>query len=451
MLEQAVDFQALVRPFKDAYCPDNGRPGIHPEILVRALLLSRLYGIPSFRQLCRELTYNLAYRYFCHLPLDEPVFDHSTITRFLDRVGREAFERLCQELTALLARQGFLTEDTYLDSTLVQANASADGLGPSRLSAEAFAQAVVEANGLFQGPSGPEPEGELRTYQDRAGRLSLPKSDRDARWAKGARGPAQLAYKVSALSDDRGFIVAQRVDHATVADHEAGEALLTGRSPPRTLAADKAYSAGAFRAALRQRGTAAYIPLPAGHPPAFLQTEGFTFGPFTMTCPEGVQLHADHRVSKHTVRYQARRRECGPCPRLPRCPAARRSGFTLGADTKELVGARAVNATAGYRRAQRRRWAVAEGVFARLKGLGLRRVKLRGLERVAIELALTALAHNVLKLVKLRGRRRPVASQALALQLTARCHRRRTRCRRLPRRFINRPGRSPLRYRNSFS
>ena len=217
-IEQAMEFSAFVRPFKDAYCPDNGRPGLHPEILVRALLLSRLYGIPSFRQLCRELTYNLAYRYFCHLPLDEPVFDHSTITRFLDRVGREAFERLCQELTALLARQGFLTEDTYLDSTLVQANASADGLGPSRLSAEAFAQAVVEANGLFQGPSGPEPEGELRTYQDRAGRLSLPKSDRDARWAKGARGPAQLAYKVSALSDDRGFIVAQRVGTIMHAD-----------------------------------------------------------------------------------------------------------------------------------------------------------------------------------------------------------------------------------------
>ena len=73
-----------MRPFKDAYCPDNGRPGIHPEILVRALLLSRLYGIPSFRQLCREIAYNLAYRYFCHLPLDAPVFDHSTVTRFLE-------------------------------------------------------------------------------------------------------------------------------------------------------------------------------------------------------------------------------------------------------------------------------------------------------------------------------------------------------------------------------
>ena len=40
-IEQAMEFSAFVRPFKDAYCPDNGRPGLHPEILVRALLLSR--------------------------------------------------------------------------------------------------------------------------------------------------------------------------------------------------------------------------------------------------------------------------------------------------------------------------------------------------------------------------------------------------------------------------
>jgi transposase len=444
-VERLLDFKTLVRPFTEAYCPDNGRPGVHPEILVRALLLSRLYGIPSFRRLCEEIGLNLAYRYFCHLPLDEPVFDHSTITRFLDRVGREAFETLCRSLTAQLAEQGWLSQDTYLDSTLVEANASAEGLLPSALGAKAFAEAVVEANGLFQGPTGPDQDAETGRYQDREGRLPLPPSDLDARWAKGAKGPAKLSYRVSALADDHGFLVGQRVDLATAADHEAGEWLLAGVPPPKTVAADKAYSAGAFRAALRERGITTYIPLPSGHPPAFLQTQGFRFGPFTMTCSEGRQLRARHRSDKPTIRYRAPRAECGSCQRSARCPAARRTGFDLGADTKELVQAQAVNKTAAYRRGQRRRRAVVEGVFAQLKWYGLRRVKLRGLSRVAIELELAAFAHNVLKLVRLSGRSMPKAPAAARVLCLIRegCHA--ITCRYRRRRFFNRPIRPPLR------
>jgi len=438
-VEGAIDFKRLVRPFTQAYCPDNGRPGVHPEILVRALLLSRLYGIPSFRKLCAEIELHLAYRYFCHLPLHERVFDHSTITRFLDRVGREAFETLCQSLTTQLYEQGWLTQDAYLDSTLVEANASADGLTPTALGAEAFAEAVVEANGLFQGPAGLAPDAEVRRYQDRQGRLALPASDPDARWAKGSRGPARLAYKVSALADDHGFLVGQRLDLGTVADHEAGQRLLAGVPPPTSVAADKAYSAGAFRAALRERAITGYIPLPADHPPAFLRTEGFQFGPFTMTCPKGLQLQAYHRHDKPNIHYRARRRECGPCSQLAHCPAARRHGFTLGADTKELVLALAENETPAYRRAQRRRRTVIEGVFAQMKSRGLRRVKLRSLRRVAIEVALAAFAHNVLKLVKLGRRNAPVATGAATAQ--AACHHHRAR--RIRRahcwRFINSP------------
>lgn len=410
-VERAVDLRGLVRPFTEVYCPDNGRPAVHPEILVRALLLSRIYGIPSFRKLCEEIGLNLAYRYFCHLPLHQPVFDHSTITRFLDRVGREAFETLCRNLTQLLAERGFLSRDTYLDSTLLEANASSDGRGRTSASAEAFAESVVETNGLFQGPAGPEADAAVRRYQDRQGQLSLPDSDPDARWAKGARGAPRLTYKVSALADDHGFLIGQRVDLATVADHVAGQALLDGLPPPAALAADTAYSAGAFRAVLRRRGIAGYIPLPADHPPAFLQAEDFRFGPFTMTCAEGVHLRAYHRPDRpNNVRYSAPKRECGPCPRRARCPAARQSGFTLSAYARELVAAQAVNERAAYRHAQRRRRTVIEGIFAQMKSRGLRRVKLRTLRRVAIEVALAAFAHNVLKLVRLNRRPQPVGA-----------------------------------------
>ncbi len=416
-LESAVDLGPLAAPFEAYYCPDNGRPALHPEILVRALLLGRLYRIFSFRELCRRLQTDIAFRYFCHLGLGDPVFDHSTITRFMDRVGKDAFEGLCRDLTELLRRQGLLSDDAYLDSTLLAANASSSDLAPTAASAEEFAAAVVRENGLFLGPSGPGPDAPVAVYQDHRGRLPLSSSDPDARWAKGSRGPARLSYKLSVATDDHGFIVGHRVDLATVADHEGGARLLRDLAPPGSLAADKGYSAGAFRAALRQRGITTYIPLPAGHPPAFLSVEGFRFGPFTLICPEGQQLRARHRPKVRKVRYRALREQCGGCARQASCRAAGRHGFDLGADTVELVRAEGVNTSASYRRGQRRRRSVAEGVNSHLKGpLGLGRVKLRGLKRVPIEAALAVLALNLKKLADTQGRGPAVSTAAADLR-----------------------------------
>ena len=51
-IDEQFDFAKLVEPLQDYYCRDNGRPAIHPEVLVRALLISALYNITSFRRLC---------------------------------------------------------------------------------------------------------------------------------------------------------------------------------------------------------------------------------------------------------------------------------------------------------------------------------------------------------------------------------------------------------------
>jgi len=400
-LEQAMDLRRLCAPLKDAYPSDLGRPAVHPEVLVRALLVNRIYGISSFRQLCRDLSYNLAYRYFCLIPIHKPVFDHSTLSRFFDRLGRPAFEGLCADLDVWLRQAGLVSEEGYLDSTLIEASASSDGLRPTLATAQAFAAAVTEANGLFQGPSGPEPESALQVYQDRAGKLPLPGSDPDARWARGSRGPARLAYKVSALTSDEGFITGHRLDLGNVGDAAAGQSLLASlRHGPSVLTADTAYSAGEFRRHLRSRGIRAHIPLPRDHPPAFLSEQGFSFNSFALVCVEGQSLKATAKPEKR-VHYRAQKRLCAGCLRQAGCAAARKYGFTLGADTRELMLALPENRTASYRRAVRRRQPVAEGTMASLKRLGLQALKHRGLERVGIIVNLTVIAHNLLKLLRL--------------------------------------------------
>lgn len=52
----------LTAPLEGAFCPDLGRPTIHPEVLVRALLICSLYNIASFRRLCSAISENLTYR-----------------------------------------------------------------------------------------------------------------------------------------------------------------------------------------------------------------------------------------------------------------------------------------------------------------------------------------------------------------------------------------------------
>ena len=62
-------FAKLVGPLEGRYCPDNGRPAVHPEVLIRALLISALYNITSFRRLCLAISENIAFRWFCFLTL----------------------------------------------------------------------------------------------------------------------------------------------------------------------------------------------------------------------------------------------------------------------------------------------------------------------------------------------------------------------------------------------
>ena len=74
--------------------------------MVRALLICSLYNIASFRRLCSAISENLAYRWFCFLTIDDPVFDHSSISHFIDRIGRDGFAAIFDGLNDELLQAG---------------------------------------------------------------------------------------------------------------------------------------------------------------------------------------------------------------------------------------------------------------------------------------------------------------------------------------------------------
>ena len=93
------------------------------------ILVGYIFGIQYDRKLCEEITYNLAYRWYCKLNLDQPVPDHSTLSKIRGRYGSEVFEEFFHRVVDLCFKAGLVKgEQMITDSTLIEANASLDSI-----------------------------------------------------------------------------------------------------------------------------------------------------------------------------------------------------------------------------------------------------------------------------------------------------------------------------------
>ena len=125
------------------YCPDFGRPAIHPEAMLRALFICSIYNIASFRRLCSAISEKIAYRWFCFLTIDDPVFDHSTITHFINRIGRDGFSEVFDGLNQELLRTRLPSPELHVDSSMVKGNVNSYGLSRSGMIVEEFSYLVL--------------------------------------------------------------------------------------------------------------------------------------------------------------------------------------------------------------------------------------------------------------------------------------------------------------------
>ena len=105
---------------------DFGRPSIAPEKLLRAMLLQAFYGIRSERQLMERLEFDLLFRWFVGLGVDDPVWDHSTFMKNRDRLleGEIAAKFLAAVLEQPQVKRLLSSEHFSVDGTLIQAWAS---------------------------------------------------------------------------------------------------------------------------------------------------------------------------------------------------------------------------------------------------------------------------------------------------------------------------------------
>src|SRR5438270_1415297 len=109
-----------------------GRPSVPPEMLLRAMLLQAFYSIRSERQLMERLEFDLLFRWFVGMGVDDPVWDHSTFSKNRDRLldGEIAAKFLTAVLAQPRVKRLLSTEHFSVDGTLVEAWASMKSFKP---------------------------------------------------------------------------------------------------------------------------------------------------------------------------------------------------------------------------------------------------------------------------------------------------------------------------------
>jgi len=231
----------------------TGRPSIAPERLLRASLLMVLYSIRSERQLMEQMGYNLLFRWFVGLEMDDPVWDVTVFTKNRERlIAGAVSQQLLEAVLAEAREHDLLSEEHFtVDGTLIQAWAAARSFKE---------KSDPPAPGAGSGHKG---EVLLRDKVES-------KTDKDARlYKKATADKAVPAYQGHALMENRnGLVVAAEASlAATVAEREMALKLLDRVIPPSkkrkgkkiTLGADTQYQEAGFIKGLRKRKVAPHV------------------------------------------------------------------------------------------------------------------------------------------------------------------------------------------------
>ena len=305
-----------------------GRPSIPPEQLLRAMLLQAFYSVRSERQLMEQLDFNLLFRWFVGLGIDDPVWDASTFSKNRDRLldGNVAAAFLSAVLAIPRVKQ-LLSQDHFsVDGTLIQAWASM--------------KSFKSKDGTPPDPPAGGRNGAVDFHGERlSNETHRSTTDPEARLYRKGRGrEAKLSFMAHALMENRnGLVVDGCVTEASGhAERTAALAMIEKRADrpnPVTLGADKGYDAEDFVNELRSMNVTPHVAQNAA----------------------GRKSAIDGRTTRH----------------------------------------------AGYGVSQRIRKRIEEA-FGWGKDIGpLRRVKVRGRERVGMAFTLTAAACNLIRLPKL--------------------------------------------------
>jgi len=240
----------------DAFYPKMGRPSIPPEQLLKATLLMAFYSVRSERQFCEQLDYNILFRWFLDMSIDEASFDHSCFTKLRKKLVDDTIsQRFLARVVALAKSRKLLSDEHFtVDGTLIEAWASQKSFRP-------------------KDDSGDKPDGKGdRNFrgEKRTNDTHQSTTDPEAQMMRKGRGKeAKLSYGAHCLMENRnGLVVGMLVTQATQTETSAAESLvqqwLASGGKMKSLGADKGYHTGPMVEFLRGQRIAPHIAMITG-------------------------------------------------------------------------------------------------------------------------------------------------------------------------------------------
>jgi transposase len=423
-IDRVLDLSNL-REHLAPYYSHTGRPSVDPELMIRMLLIGYCCGIRSERQLCYEVSMNLAYRWFCKLKITDQVPHHSTFSK--NRHGRfresEAFRFVFEEVLKRCMEEGLIGGEGFaVDASVVKADASRqkhreddddDWGGGSRAITE-YLDALKE-----DGSSIPTDK-----------KISL--TDPAAQWTAAPGGPAYYAYSTNYLVDtDNGIIVDVEATPALRTPEVWSTKTMVERVKDRfgietkKLIGDTAYGTAEFLAwMVNEANIEPHVPVfdKSADKPGQFHRADFDYDEETdsYTCPNGKQLlraRRNYKVPRPTpkngfLNYRSAKADCAACPMKELCcPNTVTKKILRSVHESARDVARQVKKTPAYRKTRRQRKQV-EMLFAHMKRiLKVDRLRLRGMSGAQDEFLLTATAQNLRRLAKALGTGPPKISE----------------------------------------
>lgn len=250
--------QSMSPAFEKLYA-ETGRRSIPPEYLVKATLLQMLYSIRSERLLVEEINYNLLFRWFIGLSMDDEVWEHSSFTKNRDRLlSGDIATTMLHQVLSLARKQRLLSDEHFtVDGTLVEAWASQKSFQPRT-------QMQTASSSDSDDPGNPTVN---FRGQERKNDTHQSTTDPEATmYRKGSGKEAKLSFMGHVLVENRHSLIVETAftQASGTAERKAGISMLkklrrtlsrfTGRTKNRriTLGADKAYDTQDFVADLRE-------------------------------------------------------------------------------------------------------------------------------------------------------------------------------------------------------
>jgi transposase len=465
-VEATVDVSFVRDLVRDRYAA-SGSPSVDPVVFFKLQLVLFFEGLRSERQLMEVVTDRLSLRWFLGYDLNESLPDHSSLTRIRERYGLKVFRRFFEEIVERCVEAGLVWgEELFFDSTKVAANAAVDSLAP-RWAVEAHLSELFDEEGQEEEDEDPAaaetspavaalPTAEDATLRERNaaknrdwisrnGRQDrsfksgyrpcisdsrASKTDLDANPMTWTKAGSKLGYQAHYVVDGgkARVILNVLVTPSEVTENRPMLDLLWNtifrwRIRPRRVTGDAKYATRQNVAALEKAGIRGYVAIPNFD---FRDTGLFGRGHFRYDpendhylCPAGETLRfqsEDHHNRRK--RYRATPSICNACELKAKCTTSERGRMLYRPfDENFYDRVRGYRGTHPYEKALRKRQVWVEPLFAEAKEWhGMRRFRLRRLEKVNIEALLIASGQNVKRLLAFGGRRPKKLAQAAALR-----------------------------------